>query len=71
MNTRNRIILIIVILVDVCLFSFGLYKKNQSEDAANETLVYRNVTAAVLERQYTLMSEIASAEDSLKKCCNR
>jgi hypothetical protein len=71
MNTRNRIILIIVITVDVCMFSFGLYMKNEGEDSANEALVYKNVKASVLERQYTLLSEITSAEDSLKKCCKR
>jgi len=71
MNTRNRIILIVVITVDVCVFAFGLYQKNISEDYAYSALKFKTIKTSVDERKYTLMMEVNAVEDSLKKCCNR
>ena len=71
MNRRNRILLIIILTVDACVFAFGLYQKNISEDYEYKYEKFKLIQTSVNDRQYTLLSEINSAQDSLKKCCNR
>jgi hypothetical protein len=71
MNSRNRIILFIILAIDVCIFSFGLYQKNISEDYAYTLEKFTLIESSVNERQYTLITEVNAAQDSLNKCCNR
>lgn len=71
MNTRNRILLFIVITFDVCAFAFGLYLKNQSEDFASDARSYKTIQVKVIDRQSTLYTELKSVQDSLKTCCQR